>query len=30
VNRSRPDLYGGHDAYQLGKPILMDAPALRE
>jgi len=29
ANRSGPDLYGGHDADHLGKPVLMDAPALR-
>jgi hypothetical protein len=30
VNRSGPDLYGGHYADQLGKSVLMGAPALRE
>jgi hypothetical protein len=30
VNRSGPDLYGGHYADQLGKSALMGAPALRE
>ncbi len=29
ANRSGPDVYGGHDAYQLGTLVLMDAPALR-
>jgi hypothetical protein len=30
ANHSGPDLYGSHHSYQLGKPVLMDAPALRE